>query len=948
MNNRTFLAKNWLKGNRTAQIVEQSKPILPNELPPIPTDLEVEILQEHMFPTFEPHERKPVAKDSNFFVNGWSGDSLQTKNASELSTALNIFSEDVRSQLNGHMFNRTLKQEIYNEFLSFCEFKAVSNSNFSNYDEFWDELFNEHSPEAQILKHFVDIYSFRVSVIYFFKIRFLNHLSTKAGLKLDQYNLINPNAFIIQTFKKTSSSELVTKAFQSNRYNWFRPNANLMHKVSQLSGITNDLSISEIVKTISKKTEAILLKKQYSHVFSHRNFGLFINSLLINYSNWFYSTQKGSLPKSIISENNLEVISCKFAGHYLESMSLSHWLGQENNLYIKWKQLLCPDFKGSQFETGQYLKLLNELQFLTFNIQIASKQQYDIIPFLCSTMRSYRKNKKANSIVQRSFFQEESQQSSTYDRIVLNLSDTPKNNPYFYLMNEINGQLKSLKDDGKIFLLCNKNIFIPSQKEKIKSLLEKFKFETCFVLEQVKGKGEIPNYIFVFSKSNEQETFDNSLRYSFPTFRLSGDLNTFYDFSKLTSELQSFFRNNLFEIPPYYQKEINNQLKIEFYTDALLDGRFVSSMTKDSSQVTHPKFFSNLIKSCTRFDRLFDIYPLSNEKENANKAGEFFDSIPLYQFALVAIVDYRLTDKTKVEIVPYKSFKSKTIEYGMARCQYFGLNPRISNLNLNIFRDYFNSSLGQQVIDLTFTGNYTKFKSKISALLFPAMFIDSKAIPESLAKAFDVLTYDEKKLEEIPPKDLAKKFVAIEAFMRTSFVNYPRDIMSLLTKFRVSILNLSDSTFCDLSPSLFSNPRIKEQLMKLDLHPLFPNNHDVFSEFHFRNKNELIKNLTTSKHIEKFSAGEILHGLELYSEETKLLTFYGKKTIILFLNIMIQYLYGRSISSVLQSIQIPDASELEQILEKFNSANENYTDLLQKVEQLISSFFIISLNQNPS
>ena len=113
---------------------------------------------------------------------------------------------------------------------------------------------------------------------------------------------------------------------------------------------------------------------------------------------------------------------CKFAGDYLESLGLSHWLAQKHNKYLKWDQILCPDFKSQDFEKGLYLKNLSDLQFLTFLAEIGNGQDRDPIDFICKVINSHLYNRKNSNEIQKSLMIDNAGlTSSTYDRIILNL-----------------------------------------------------------------------------------------------------------------------------------------------------------------------------------------------------------------------------------------------------------------------------------------------------------------------------------------------------------------------------------------------------------------------------------------------------------------------------------------------------------------------------------------------
>ena len=80
---------------------------------------------------------------------------------------------------------------------------------------------------------------------------------------------------------------------------------------------------------------------------------------MINFPLWIESSNK-SLNELVEYgiQRDIEVISCKYLGDYLESMSVSHWLAQDNNKDLKWDHVLCPNFQTNEFETGQFLVYL--------------------------------------------------------------------------------------------------------------------------------------------------------------------------------------------------------------------------------------------------------------------------------------------------------------------------------------------------------------------------------------------------------------------------------------------------------------------------------------------------------------------------------------------------------------------------------------------------------------
>src|SRR5690606_7727549 len=132
-----------------------------------------------------------------------------------------------------------------------------------------------------------------------------------------------------------------------------------------------------------------------------------------------------------------EIISCKYFGDYLESLSLSHWLAQENNKSFHWNEILCPDFKGVEFISGTFTKVCNELQFLTFLAHKSEDQGEKPIAYICRIMGGHFRNRKDAHAKSGLLLEESPFYTSTYDRVVLNLCHFPKNNPQHYLMTQI-------------------------------------------------------------------------------------------------------------------------------------------------------------------------------------------------------------------------------------------------------------------------------------------------------------------------------------------------------------------------------------------------------------------------------------------------------------------------------------------------------------------------------
>ncbi|MCO4754706.1 MAG: hypothetical protein KC478_09485, partial [Bacteriovoracaceae bacterium] len=308
-----------------------------------------------------------------YFIPGWKGESLISKDVKKFNELLDHFYLDAKANLlKRNNFNRKLRISIYEEFIAYAEFKTCICAEMDDYTVFWNEIDNPDSKYKELLDEFINIFSFRVAVIYILKIRFISVLIEKTSINSDIKKLLYPNSFLTSVFQKGGSNELKSKALEQNIYSWYRPSESSQCFLEDLQKASFNLNVTEIMKNIALKSEDLLKKTTYySHALSHRNFGLFLNSLLINFPLWLNTQSNRPFNGLKTNTQDMEVISCKFGGDYLESLSLSHWLAQDANKKEKWDQILCPDFKRNDFEAGQYWKIVNELQFLTFLAQIA-------------------------------------------------------------------------------------------------------------------------------------------------------------------------------------------------------------------------------------------------------------------------------------------------------------------------------------------------------------------------------------------------------------------------------------------------------------------------------------------------------------------------------------------------------------------------------------------------
>lgn len=896
------------------------------------------------FPTFTKQPKKlntPLIESDKFsplhcFVPGWKGDSLLSKNILKFDRLMTLVQMDVKNELmKSKDFPKTIKIGLYNEFLSFAETLGLHFEGLDDITSFWNFIDPEKLQKEKLLSKFIDIYANRVATITFLKLRFIASLTDKCGIELTEKALLYPTSFLSQIFKKGSFTELHSRALESNLYSWYCPNEGMKEAIKELLNISRELSLTEITKQISFRTQVAQDQgKVYSHALSNLSMGLFLNSLQINYPLWLETIEGRDMKLPQGSLEDERIISCKYFGDYLESLSLSHWLAQENNIDFRWDEVLCPDFKGLEFVSGTFSKICNELQFLTFLAQKADYQDEKPISYICKIMSGHFQNRKNNQMKQTFLLEENPFYTSTYDRVVLNICQFPKNNPQHYLMNQIMDQVKYLKPNGYLFVLSSKKLFVPSLRERLEPVLRELKTEAIFDLENVKGKGELGNYIYVFRKKNKLEAEKQLCSY----FRISAELDNFQQFASITDHLRSFYLSHLKEAPSMVHVDFPDSFRIQYFQEAIVNGMLIHSSSEDSSRITHPSFFKGLLGSCVPIDTIFEVRSLHSQEKNLfSKNGLNLGLKTDISFFLV--VDFRRND-VNLELHPMDTYRSIYSDYGEALCSYFQLIPKIPGLNPNILRNYFTSLVGKQVINLTFTAGHNLVKGSLSKLLVPKFLTETENLPDHIRTGLNILNISEQELLEANPREIQKSYNHIDQITKDLFPRYACDILSRYSNFErvleALILKMDDVS---LGQKLsFNNPVIQSQLVNRPTKPLYPNNEDVYIEFVEGTVPQDIHLPLTNVQLKVSHEGDLkLYSIELIHHQKVVVRMHSEECMILFIQFLLSHASDVPMSKILKAIYVPSITDLKTIIDSTRDFKTTYEELLLKVKNSITN-----------
>jgi hypothetical protein len=931
LNKKTFTAINWLQKD-----IESSHDQHPHALEKIAKAFG----SDTRFPTFIKRTvttNAPKLEGDKFsplhcFVPGWKGDSLLSKNVLKFERLMTLVQMDIKNDLfKTRDFPKTIKLGLYNEFLSYAESLGLHFEGLEDLSSFWSIIDPEKLAEDKHLSDFIEIYANRVATITFLKLRFIASLLDRCNIDFTDKALLYPTGFLSQIFKKGSQSELQSRALESNLYSWYQPNESLKETMRELLSVSKDLAITEITKHISLRTQVAQdQSKVYSHALSHVSMGLFLNSLQINYPLWL-ETIEGKTNRESSSDED-RIISCKYFGDYLESLSLSHWLAQENNINFRWEETLCPDFKGLEFVSGTFAKICNELQFLTFLAHKAYFQNEKPIEYICKIMGGHFRNRKNTQMKQGLLLEDNPFYTSTYDRVVLNLCHFPKNNPQHYLMTQIMDQVKYLKPNGYLFVLSSKKLFVPSLRERLEPVLRDLKTEAIFDLENVKGKGELGSYIYVFRKKNNTESERQLCSY----FRVSAELSNFQQFSSVTEHLRSFYLSHLSEVPAMGHLDFPDTFRIEFFQEAVVNGMLIHSASEDSSRITHPSYFKGLLASCVPLDTIFEIRSLHAEdkrhpRENALNLGLKRD------VSYFLVVDFRNGD-VNLELHPMDTFRSIHSDYGETLCSYFQLLPKIPGLNPNLLRNYFLTPVGKQVTNLTFTGGLNLVKGSLSKFLVPKFLTETELLPDHLRSGFRTLELNEEQLLDSNPREIQKAWKHIDQITKDLFPRYACEILSRFSNFervlQTLIWKMEDYRLGQKIS--FVNPVIQSQLEEAVTKPLYPQNEDIFIEFVEGTTPSDIHLALTETQIKVSHEGDLkLYSLELFNERKTVVRLHAEEPMILFIQFLLSHASGVAISKLLRAVHVPSLTELKEIIETTKDFKVIYGELLKDVQSSI-------------
>jgi hypothetical protein len=918
----------------------------------------------------------------SFFTPGWTGEGLLSKKSTNLINYINKTQEEIKETFNKQLnsFNKLQLEQIYFEYKNFLKEQTEINNIDTrskvlqfNMSQFIEDLTNNNKNET--VKKFLNIYTLRVAITYIFKIRFILSLSKSNNKELRVKILMNPNSFLNDCFKKGSSFEIYSEALESNIYSWYRPRNSKEPLLEKIQEDLDHVSITDLIKITShyKLIDEKNKNNYFSHSLSHYNFGKFANTILSKFKPWISS----HIPKAhpLFSVNLLskpasdtKFSNCLIKGDYLESLFMSYWIHQDTlDFSLDHHDTLFPDFVNENFSEGKFFKIMSEFQSLydlSKKAQTSNSDPRIIISKYYQKKNFLNKNTSYHNIQMNIF--NESSSESFYDSIILNLKNTSKNNPHNNLIQKIESSLNNLKQNGLLIVLSFQKLFIPSKKSKVSQLLKSCKVEGCFNLENLEGKGELAPYIYLISKKKNTVAENNLDKHNMNdrlikkeankspclTFIVKGKLQSFQLFNLINEQLIYFLNNKKSDSSGIYQVDLSQDLTFEFYQDVIVNGVLFNSSNTDSNSITHPSFFKNLMKYCTPIDQFLSIESLSTDLSQLDTKTKVSSNVNLLginlpevnDFSYVLIIDFRNEKEAHLELIPIESYRGKVEEYGVALCHYFGLKPKVLNLNMNNLREYFLSSPGKQITQFFINSTTKRLKSSLKSLLVPNGLLQSNnPIPRDILSQTNILNNE----HQVQGKSLAELILNFNSFSSHAIElseKYPSDCFEKLTllKWKLNEQKEEIKSLKIKNQINFNSKVITQELVKTKLTNLFPYNNEVFIKFITKEMRELKQVLTSTRLIES----EENSFLEVNTSNGKIIEIYSDKLLLNFIDFILRSTIGYPVEIILTNTQVPSILDLSEIINKYSQSLKDYTDCELKLTKLIDQVIIKQISKN--
>lgn len=895
------------------------------------------------------HGTQPFSPKSHL-IHNWSGDSLLSSNALAIKKSLNSLWSTALEQFSGlEKQNPRTKQGIVSELLPYLSNEEVEELINLGINSIWHILKDKDHPLYNKVYEFRNIFTFRSVVVYFFKLRFVVHLAKQLEVKLEAQDIFNPASFIQHYFRAGSPAFFTSLCLGNHPYSWFTPQVNHKSELLKTTPLFLNISLTELTKVITfSQTQYLNFhEKNFSHALSHKEFGHFLNILMIHFPAWIkgnrpnkQAKQNGSLPKALRT---------RFAGDYLKSMALAYSLDQENQISNYWSEVITADICEASFASANFFRICHEFQGLTLLTKVARKQKYDVIPLISTVM----KGKYLRSFGQRQgvLFNDPEDFNLLYERTIFNLSTLPEKNSYYYMLKEIQNEMKLLSEQGYLYVFTNQKLFVPSQIDRLKPFLKKIKLEMTVDFSKLKARGEITKYLYVFSKrpANFSETLSGQkhLKENCPTFSFQGELLHFAQFEVVAKSLLQFMSAKDINQTPILRQFLPHNIEFQYFQDAIIDGKILSAGSQDTVSITHPKFFNKITTNCVYLKTTFQVELIQQQEHTrpTNFLGFHLEEDRSYPYVLV--VDYKNPSVINLQIINSESLEAFQDKFGTVTYFYLKLLPLNHEISIEALRRFLSNDIGQQIIQMTVSEKSltpNKITKCIESLLIPNFLnqpVNNMKLPKSLQSLFDL---NQEEILTYSPDELKQLYSRSEPLIVKYIEQYPSLLIGKISSLKLVVSRAKSKVIDDNinQTSIFFNPLIINEISKPEsLQPLLPHNEDVYIN--------PIEGSTYAK--------QIIGRSELSNQSTSSLTLFDAQSdlplveihseikLLLFIQFILQHNPNLPLNNFLNHIQVPSLDKLNQAFQKFQQLGQQLNKMDLELDRIIKHSFLAQLTK---
>lgn len=887
--------------------------------------------------------RRPVAPD-------WMDGGRASGNLVELEGPTRFLVEDAKRQYD-RLTERptpTMRNTIYGEFAHFAaSVGSEAAEDVTHCQSFWAHKGDPDSPIRDDLEAFRDAYCHQVTTFYLHKIRFIAVLAEAMGRPLDEARLMSPNSLVNDIFEKGGSTELNCLSLKINNYSWFRPSSAGRDCVARLAGPLARTTVSEMAE-LCNHAQRPARGGGPPGALAHGAFGRFLGGLLTDYPPWL-DADEDERPRRGAAKGAGLLLNTKFAGRLLGDLFTSHWLAAEGSAGRAPDRLVCPGFFDDDTPAGHLVNLCSELQFLTRLVAVARARGTDGVRLICRTMREKYDAARTRPVGQKNLpFADERREDLLYGRIVLHLPDLGKN-PHRALTAQVAHHKDELARGGAMFVLSDQRLLVPSHADRTRQLLKDFRLRTIFDLRNLKGKGDVPDHLYVLTKREDvappfaDPTF-TSMKEPVLTFGVSGSLSSPGDFGRVADGLGRFLSTKRPCSTPIHRNEIAPGLVLEFHQDSVIDGKHLSIVNDREGNVTHTRFLKNLMESYTTFDRFFLAEPLDHQK-CFDLTSDLLEPQHPYQnkYLYVLVVNLNSPAGVSLDVINSKAYMARVEKYGTAHFRYYGLTAKIPDLNVNVFREFFHTTIGSQIIKLSLDGQPSKLRSKVNSLLVPKLFAHTRLPSATVQERLAFLRTEASELPRIHPDGLKAAFAECADVLGSLKERYPWYVLGLGVHFknncRLALERMEGGAERTLD---YGNPLVIERIGKLDTRPLL-GNQDVHVEFRVRGRDDLDQPLGSAA----LARSDGRPCLELRPPASgggdgaaALCVLHAEKELVHFTAHILQAAKGLPVSSVLRALHVPRTGDLRRALRSCHALWDALEDVREGARGIVSDIFV--------